>query len=33
MNPLRILHWYNVLKAHYQFTIFQTIRYGLWLTR
>jgi hypothetical protein len=33
MNSLTILYWYKVLKIHYQFTIFQTVRYALWLTR
>jgi len=33
MNPAKVLHWYNVLRTHYHFTIFEAIRYALWLTR
>jgi hypothetical protein len=33
MNQLRILHWYNVVRAHYQFTIFHVVLYALWLAR
>ncbi len=33
MNPLGILHWYNVLRGHYQFTVFHAVRYVLWLAR
>jgi hypothetical protein len=33
MNPLRILRWCKVLRAHYQFTLYEAIRYALWLAR
>ena len=33
MKPLSILHWYNVLRAHYHFTTFEAIRFALWLAR
>jgi hypothetical protein len=28
-----VLHWYNVLRAHYHFTVFEAIRCALWLAR
>lgn len=28
-----ILEWYFVLRTHYQWSIFQAIRYALWLAR
>ena len=28
-----ILGWYRMLRAHYHWTIFQAIRYSLWLAR
>jgi hypothetical protein len=28
-----ILGWYHILRAHYQFPMFQAIRYALWLGR
>ena len=33
VKPLSILDWYRILRAHHQWTIFQSIRYALWLTR
>jgi hypothetical protein len=33
MKPISILDWYRILRAHQQWTIFQSIRYALWLTR
>jgi hypothetical protein len=33
MKPLSILGWYRILRAHHHWTIFQSIRYALWLTR
>jgi len=33
MKQLSILDWYRVLRAHHQWTVFQAIRYALWLTR
>jgi hypothetical protein len=28
-----ILGWYRILRAHYQWPLFQAIRYALWLAR
>ena len=28
-----ILEWYFILRTHHQWTIFQAIRYALWLAR
>jgi len=25
--------WYRILRAHHQWTVFQAIRYALWLAR
>jgi len=33
MNQPSMLGWYRILRAHYQFTMFQAIRYALWLAR
>jgi hypothetical protein len=33
MKPLSTLGWYRILRAHHQWTIFQSIRYALWLAR
>jgi hypothetical protein len=33
MKPLSIFEWYRILRAHHQWTMFQAIRYALWLTR
>lgn len=33
MTRLSILGWYRILTAHHQWTIFQAIRYALWLAR
>ena len=33
VKQLSILGWYRILRAHHQWTIFQAIRYALWLTR
>ena len=30
---LSILGWYRNLRAHHHWTIFQAVRYALWLTR
>ena len=27
------LEWYRILRAHHQWTVFQAIRYALWLAR
>jgi hypothetical protein len=31
MKPLLILKWYRILRLHYEFTMFEAIRYALWL--
>jgi len=28
-----ILDWYRILRGHYQWPVFQAIRYALWLAR
>ena len=28
-----ILKWYRILRVHHQFTLFQAIRFALWLAR
>jgi hypothetical protein len=33
MKPLTILDWYRILRTHRQWTVFQSIRYALWLAR
>ncbi len=33
MKRPSVLGWYRVLRAHHQWTIFQAIRYALWLAR
>ena len=33
MMPQSILEWYFVLRTYHQWTIFQAIRYALWLAR
>ena len=33
MKPLSIRQWYHILRGHHQWTMFQAIRYALWLTR
>jgi hypothetical protein len=33
MKPLCILDWYHILRLRHQWTIFQSIRYALWLAR
>jgi hypothetical protein len=33
MKALSIFDWYRVLRAHYHWTIFQSVRYALWLAR
>jgi hypothetical protein len=32
-EPPGLLGWYHLLRVHYQWSIFQAIRYALWLTR
>jgi hypothetical protein len=33
MKTLSVLDWYRVLRAHHEWTLFQAIRYALWLAR
>ena len=33
VKPRSILDWYRILRAHHQWTMFQAIRYALWLAR
>jgi hypothetical protein len=32
-SRISILGWYRILRAHHQWTMFQAIRYALWLAR
>jgi len=33
MKPLSILGWYRILRGHHHWTIFQSVRYAVWLAR
>ena len=33
MKSPSLLGWYRILRIHYQWTIFQSIRWALWLAR
>jgi hypothetical protein len=33
MKPLSILGWYRILCGHHHWTIFQSVRYAVWLAR
>ena len=33
MKPPSPLEWYRILRAHHQWTVFQAIRYAMWLAR
>ena len=33
MKPPTIIHWYRILRVHHHWTVFQSIRYALWLMR
>ena len=33
MKSLTFTQWYRILRAHHQWTVFQSIQYALWLTR
>jgi hypothetical protein len=33
MKKLSILHWYRILRAQHEWTLFQSIRFALWLAR
>ena len=31
MTPPSFVQWYRILRAHHQWTVFQSIRFALWL--
>jgi hypothetical protein len=33
MKSLTFIQWYRILRAHHQWTVFQSIQYALWLMR
>jgi len=33
MKPKSILDWYHILRSQYHFTVFNAIRFALWLAR
>jgi hypothetical protein len=33
MQRLTILDWYRILRVQHEWTVFQSIRYALWLLR
>jgi hypothetical protein len=33
MKSPSLFNWYFILRAHHQWTVFQAIRYALWLVR
>jgi hypothetical protein len=33
MKSPSLFDWYFILRAHHQWTVFQAIRYALWLAR
>jgi hypothetical protein len=33
MKSPSLFGWYRILRNHYQWTVFQAIRYALWLAR
>jgi len=33
MKPQSFLDWYRILRTHYQWPLFEAIRYALWLAR
>jgi len=33
MKTPTIFQWYGILRHNYQFTMFQAVRFALWLTR
>jgi hypothetical protein len=30
---LSVIEWYRILRIHYQFPLFEAVRYALWLSR
>lgn len=33
MKLLSVSQWYRILRAHHRWTVFESIRYALWLVR
>jgi hypothetical protein len=33
MKSLTFIQWYRILRAHHEWTVFQSIQYALWLMR
>jgi len=33
VKSLSILQWYHVLRMHYHWTVFEAVRFALWLAR
>jgi len=33
MKAHSVVYWYRVLRVHHQWTIFQAVRYAIWLAR
>jgi hypothetical protein len=33
LQRLSLLEWYRILRAHHEWTIFQAVRFALWLAR
>ena len=33
MKSLTLIQWYRILRAHHQWTVFQSMQYALWLMR
>ena len=33
MKSLTFIQWYRILRAHHQWTVFQSMQYALWLMR
>jgi len=33
MKPLSILDWYRILRWQYRLTLFQAVRFAMWLAR
>jgi hypothetical protein len=33
MKRLSVVDWYRVLRSHHQWTVFEALRYALWLCR
>jgi hypothetical protein len=33
MKRIRFAEWYRILRVHYQWPLFEAVRYALWLSR